>query len=121
MTLVLTPASIAAAIAANPAILEAPPQSFTPNSGDNCVLTDNNLNGTASIEPAGALALLTITLPTEANSRIGQQRDIFIGKAVTGLTISGALTIVNNITASIANSWISVRKVGANKWTVRVS
>jgi len=96
-------------------------QAASPTTGQTVVLTNSNLDGSCAITPAGTLAALTITLPSEANSRINQERDIWISQAITALTINGATTIVGNITTSIANAWISAKKVAANTWVLRVT
>ena len=96
-------------------------QTASPTTGQTVTLTNNNLDGSCAITPAGTLAALTITLPTEGASRINQERDIWISQAITALTINGATTIVGNITTSIANAWISVKKVAANTWVLRVT
>lgn len=96
-------------------------QAASPTTGQTVVLTDNRLDGACAITPAGTLAALTITLPTEANSVVNQERDIWISTAITSLTINGATTIIGSPGASIANAWISVKKVAANTWLVRVS
>jgi hypothetical protein len=96
-------------------------QSASPTTGQTVTLTNSNLDGSAAITPAGTLAALTITLPTEGSSRINQARDIWISQAITALTINGAVTIVGNITASVANVWITAKKVAANTWILRVT
>jgi len=96
-------------------------QAFSPTTGQTITLTKNNLDGACAITPAGTLASLTITLPDESVSRINQSRDIWISQAITTLTINGATTIIGNVTNSLANAWITCKKVAANTWILRVS
>ena len=115
------PSAVSSADAATLAPLLDANQSVSPTTGQTVVLTNNNLDGSCAITPAGLLAALTITLPTEGASRINQERDIYISQAITALTIGGAVSIVGNITTSIANTWITAKKVAANTWILRVT
>ena len=114
------PAATAADAAALAPLLDAN-QAFSPTTGQTITLTNSNLDGSCALTPAGTLAALTITLPTDVASRINQSRDIWISQAITALTINGATTIVGNIGSSIANTWITAKKVAANTWILRVS
>ena len=85
--------------------------------GQTVVLTDTAKNNTLYITPAGTLAALTVTLPTNGNSNIGQTVTIFSTQIITSLTISGAgATVQGNVTTLAANAFVSFRKVAANTW-----
>lgn len=71
------------------------------------------------LTPAGTIAALTITFPTDALSRIGQQIGFTSTQIVTALTLTlpGSVTIVGTSpTALAANSRYIFIKVAANTW-----
>jgi len=68
------------------------------------------------LTPAGTLAALTVTLPNEASSALGQTVAIFSSQTITALTINGATTIRNNPTTMVGGTKIFLRKVRANTW-----
>ncbi len=91
-------------------------QASSPTTGQTVVMTDDNRNGTLVLTPAGTLATLTVTLPTEANSQIGQFRSISTTKALTILTVNGAVTIYNAPTVMSIGDIITFKKTAANTW-----
>ncbi len=91
-------------------------QAASPTAGQTVVMTDSAVDGTLYLTPAGTLATLTVTLPTEVNSRIGQIRRIGTSQALTLLTIGGATTILGNVTTLALGASASFQKVAANTW-----
>lgn len=91
-------------------------QTATPIAGQTMLMTDDANDGTLWLTPAGTLATLTVTLPSEANSRIGQVRRVGSSRAVTLLTFNGATTILNAIAALALNDCVEFHKVAANTW-----
>lgn len=91
-------------------------QNAAPTAGQTVVMTDDANDGTLVLTPAGVLATLTVTLPSEANSRIGQIRRLASRQAITALTLNGATTILNGATALLLNDCFSYQKVAANTW-----
>lgn len=87
-----------------------------PATGATLTFNNNGADQTYNIEPAGALAALTVTFPSEATSRIGQIVRIFSTQVITALTLNGATTIRNAATAAVANDVSSYQKVKANVW-----
>jgi UDP-3-O-[3-hydroxymyristoyl] glucosamine N-acyltransferase len=79
-------------------------------------MTDTQTDNCLYLTPAGTLATLTVTLPTEANSAIGQQVEIGTTQIITALTINGATNILGNVTTLAANGLVGFRKVAANTW-----
>ncbi len=67
-------------------------------------------------DATGTIATLTVTLPTDGNSRIGQVRRVSSTQIVTALTVDGATTIHNNPTTLAANATKQFMKVAANEW-----
>jgi hypothetical protein len=57
-----------------------------------------------------------VTLPTEANSRIGQVVRITTSQVLTALTINGATTIRGNVTTLALGGFVAFQKVAANLW-----
>lgn len=90
-------------------------QTVTPTTGQTVVMTNDNKNGTLILTPAGTLATLTITFPTDGNSRVGQIRRFASTSIITALTINGAV-ILNSIVAIAVNECFSYQKVSANTW-----
>ena len=91
-------------------------QSSTPLTGATVVMANNDNDGTLVVTPAGTIAALTVTLPTEAASRIGQIERIVTSQTITSLTVNGATTIGGNVTTLTANSFVTFQKVAANTW-----
>lgn len=91
-------------------------QTATPTTGQTVVITDDSSDRLVVINPAGSLATLTITLPSEANSRVGQKIEIAFTQPIIALTIGGAVTIRNTLTAALLGDSRVFRKVAANTW-----
>lgn len=88
-----------------------------PTTGQTVVMTDDNRDGMLFMNPAGPLAAVTVQLPSEAKSRLGQIRRIASSKAVTILTVSGATTIYNAPAALAVGDGFTLLKIAANTWT----
>lgn len=91
-------------------------QNAAPATGQIVVMEDSAKNGTLYMMPALLLAALTVTLPSEANSVIGQVRRIATTKAITVLTVNGATTILGNVGSMALGDCISFHKIAANTW-----
>ncbi len=91
-------------------------QTNTPATGNTVSMNDNALNGTLYLTPAGTLATLTVTLPTNLNSVIGQIRRIATNNALTILTINGAGTILGNIATLALGASVAFQKVASDTW-----
>lgn len=92
-------------------------QSVVPTTGQTVTMTDNDKDGILYLNPAALLAALTVTLPSNANSKIGQERMIASSKAITLLSVvnpSGGTVIAPASLTLGAN--ISMRKVADNTW-----
>lgn len=87
-----------------------------PSSGGTVAIINTAMNGLTVVNPAGTLATLTVTLPADAASQIGQIERIAFLKAITLLTISGASTILGAPIAAILGDNIGFQKVAANTW-----
>lgn len=92
-------------------------QKVVPVNGDTVQMLDTGLDGTLFLAPAAALTSLNIILPTDAKSRIGQIRRIAANKAVTGINLTGAATMLSTITGLAAGDCVSFLKIDANTWT----
>lgn len=91
-------------------------QHASPLSGDTVVMNNTQRVNTLWLTPAGALATLTITLPNDVSTELGQI--VFIGstKAVAALTINGASVIFNAATSLLANELLSFQKIDLDTW-----
>lgn len=90
-------------------------QTVVPVNGATVSMTDDDKDGTLHLKPAGALLTLTINVPSNANSRLGQKRCISTTQTITTLTLNGG-TLLNGISTINANEHISFRKVDSNTW-----
>lgn len=91
-------------------------QKVTPASGDTVQMTDSGYNGTLYIAATATLAALTIALPTETHSRIGQIRRIASKVAVNSVTITGAI-MLSTIGSLAAGDCPQFVKIDVNTWT----
>lgn len=96
-------------------------QTVTPTTGQTVSMTDNAVDNTLYLTPAGTLAALTVNLPSNANSRIGQVERIFTTQQITALTVANATTILGNPTTLNVNESVSFQKMAANTWAAVVS
>lgn len=97
---------------AMPAVVEP----YAPTAGQTIVLADNANSRMVQLVPAALLATLTVTLPTDANSVIGQVVRISSAKAITLLTVNGA-TIIGAPVGLILGDNIGFQKIGVNTWS----
>lgn len=91
-------------------------QKEAPVNGSTVIMSDTGLDGTLYIAPATTISALTLVLPTEANTRLGQIRRIATNKMITGLTITGG-TLLSTVTSLSAGDCVSFLKIDANTWT----
>lgn len=91
-------------------------QNAVPTSGATVAMDDNSQDGILYLQPVAGLAALTISLPSEANSRIGQIRSIATKQAITILTVGGATTIMSAPASMLLGACYSFQKVAANTW-----
>lgn len=92
-------------------------QNASPAAGATVQMTSDNTNGVLNLTPAATLATLTVSLPSDASSIFLQTRRIFSSKAIGVLTINGATTIYNNVTAMNAGDCVAFMKIASNTWT----
>lgn len=90
-------------------------KSVSPTTGQTVAFDANSTDQTLYLTPAGTLATLTITMPSDASSALGQTVTIAASQTLTALTINGA-TIVNTATTLLGSSAVAFRKVAANTW-----
>jgi hypothetical protein len=106
-----------ASIGAVPFLMQNQP--VTPTTGQTVAATSDNRDRMLTLTPAGTLAALTITFPTDAASRIGQQLCITTSQAITALTATAGPTIGGFPSAASANDFFVFQKVAANTWRRR--
>lgn len=96
-------------------------QTASPTTGQTVTATANS-NVTVYLTPAGTLATLTFSLPTDANSKNGQIVRLFTTQALTALTVnvagSGTLkgTALTTLAANTGAAWQKVSSAGNGTW-----
>ncbi len=93
-------------------------ETSVPTTGTTFTMVDDNRDGGYWATPAGTIAALTVTLPSEANSRIGQRRFVGSSQIITTLTVNGATTIYGAPTTLAAGGGFTLTKVATNTWAV---
>lgn len=92
-------------------------QNVTPTNGQTINVTPTSSDVNLWLSPAGTLATLTITLPADNVSQIGQMVRIGTSQVVTLLTINGATTIFNAPGNLAIGDNFTIEKVAANTWS----
>lgn len=87
-----------------------------PVAGGTVAIANTGMMGLTVINPAGTLATLTVNLPADATSKIGQIERIAFLRAITLLTIGGATTILGAPASAALGDNIGFQKVAANQW-----
>lgn len=109
--------SAAGAAAAQAYLMQTQPA--TPTTGQTVVATDDDKDRTIVLTPAGALADLTITFPSDGASRLGQVLCITTSQAITNLAFTAGPTVGNWSASALAGDFFVYQKVGANTWRRR--
>lgn len=91
-------------------------QGGSPTTGQTVAIADGASDVLLWLTPATTIATLTVQLPTDAGSFIGQDISIGSSKAVTVLTITGATTVFNPATLLNLGDLFTIKKVAANTW-----
>lgn len=97
-------------------------QNAAPVTGGNVVFATSSENITLYLAPAGTLATLSISLPSDANSFIGQICRVFTSQTLTALTVSvpsGTIT-GTAVTALAQFASLVFQKAASNAW-IRLS
>lgn len=92
-------------------------QSASPTSGQTVTMEQGGNNTTLWLTPAGPLASLTVSLPGEAVSWMGQLCSVGTSQPITDLTVNNATTIFNNVTTLSAGDLYAFKKVAPNTWS----
>lgn len=87
-----------------------------PVAGGTVAIVNTGMMGLTVINPAGTLATLTVNLPADASSKIGQIERICFLRAITLLTIAGATTILGAPASAALGDNIGFQKVASNQW-----
>jgi len=93
----------------------------TPATGATINFNSGGQDETLFLDHSGTIANLTVVLPTNATSVVGQTLRVFARSAVTALTVtatsqtvySASLASPNNLAATTGVAW---QKVAANTW-----
>lgn len=90
--------------------------------GQTIAAPDTPQNSVVYLKPAGTLATLTVNLPSNANSQLGQEVKIISTQALTALTlgqIGGGATILGAPAGMTAGQTLIATKVEANTWAIK--
>jgi len=94
-------------------------QTSSPTTGQTVAMTSDDKDRTLALTPAGTLAALTITFPSNAASRVGQLVCISTSQAVTALTATAGQTISGFPSSAAAADFFTFQKVAASTWRRR--
>ena len=92
-------------------------QNVTPTTGQTINVTATSSDINIWLSPAGTLATLTITLPADGVTQVGQTVRIGSSQIITLLTINGATTIFNAPGNLAIGDNFTIEKVAANTWS----
>lgn len=87
-----------------------------PTNGQTVAAATGSISSTVFLAPATTLATLTVSLPADANSQLGDVVTIATSKTLTLLTINGAANIMNSVTVLAVNESASFQKVDTDTW-----
>lgn len=105
MEMIGTPGSVPATV-----------QTVSPTTGQTVSMSDTSANSCLWITPAGTLNSLTVNLPSNANSILGQVVSLGSQQVITTLTVQNAGTIFNNLTSLAIGDLYAFKKVASNTW-----
>lgn len=94
-------------------------QNATPTAGQTVNITATSSDVVVWLTPAGTLATLTIALPSDGSTQIGQIIRVSTNQLITLLTVNGATNLFNLPTTLALGGNFNLLKVAANTW-VRV-
>lgn len=89
---------------------------LSPTTGQTVSFANSDVDQIIYLAPAGTLAALTVQLPSEASSRVGQRVTICSSQIVVSLTINGATTVLNTVTSMVVSDCFTFVKIDANTW-----
>lgn len=69
-------------------------------------------------QPAATLATLTVNLPLDSASQIGDIARVGSSKTVTLLTLAGPVSILDSVGTLSANQIVSYKKLAADTWAL---
>ncbi len=94
-------------------------QELTPLSGDTIETPDDSQSGFLVIDGVGVLLALTVELPSDALSILGQRRQVVALRAITALTVTqkGGGGVFLGLPAGLAlDATLTLMKIKANTW-----
>lgn len=91
-------------------------QNASPIAGATVNITEGGDDLLLNLTPASTLASLTVTLPSDGSTRIGQIIRVYTSQTITALTINGATTIRDNVTTLLGQDAVAFQKIAANTW-----
>lgn len=93
-------------------------QSITPTTGQTVSAVGGVSDYMLWMQPVGTLATLTVNFPANASSQLGDIARIGSSKTITVLTLAGAASILNGVSAMTPNQVASFKKVASDTWVL---
>lgn len=91
-------------------------QTASPVTGAVVTILNGSNNILLVLTPLGTLSTLTVTLPSDGSTVVGQMITVFCTQIITTLTINGATTIYNGPTSFAVGGKFTLQKMSANTW-----
>lgn len=93
-------------------------QQVIPTTGATVQMAVLHHDGTLLINPNGTLASLTVALPADVDSDLGEKREVFSTQSITSFTLTGATTIVGAPSSLDPMGHFTIEKILSNTWVV---
>lgn len=88
-------------------------QTASPTTGQTVTIPDSSRDVLLYITPAGTLLAMTLALPSDSVSVIGQVIRVFFSQAITTLTLANTTPALTTV---VLNGSFTLQKVAANTW-----
>lgn len=88
---------------------------FSPTTGQTVSFTNDASDRLMLVTPAGALAALTIVMPTSAQAQVGQRCTFTSSQSITSTSVSGS-TVTGWVTSVSGGDMYTYMYVGSNTW-----
>lgn len=93
-------------------------QQVAPLTGATIQMATLHHDGTLLINPVGTLPSITVALPADIDSDLGEKREVFSTQTITSFTLTGATTIVGAPSSLDPMGHFTIEKILSNTWVV---
>ncbi len=91
-------------------------QTASPTTGQTVTAVNDDKDRTIVLTPAGTIAALTITFPSDANSRLGQIVGITTSQTIVLVNLTAGVTVSGFVAGLSPNDFTVYQKIGVNTW-----